>query len=477
VVTADPMTRATPRKLRRSAAARDELDMAVALELGDRYRVERRERCGPLSCVYRARDVATGQVVALKVLPHAWTQERASEGFEAAMAAWATLDHAHIIPVRDYGRTSQLLWYAMPHIDGRSLDDVLRNGGPLEPGTCLRLVAQLATALHYAHSRGIIHGNVKPGNVMVVSDGSALLGDFAVARALEADAPPRDPAAARSRLAHYVAPEERHTRQLGPAGDQYGLAVLALECLEAAASPGASPPVPRGVAEALTRSLSPAPQDRYSTVLDLVAALDAAAAPTPAPVSQPAAPLAPLPVAPVRRAPPLVWDDGYEAAPPRGHWVRWVAIAVALVLLGVAAAVVARGRAGRADAPTEQLVPAAPVVVPPPQDTTAPLVSRPAPAPPAPPAPRRAPPRAVPRAVPRATAVARGRVLVGATPWGDLYIDDRLIGHTPKALPLDAGWHTVRIARDGFAAFEQRVHVAPGEDVRLTGIVLRKLGP
>jgi len=83
----------------------------------------------------------------------------------------------------------------------------------------------------------------------------------------------------------------------------------------------------------------------------------------------------------------------------------------------------------------------------------------------------------VPRAVPRATAVARGRVLVGATPWGDLYIDDRLIGHTPKALPLDAGWHNVRIARDGFAAFEQRVHVAPGEDVRLTGIVLRKLGP
>ena len=477
MMTTDEMTRPTTRKLRRSAAARDELDMAVALELGDRYRVERRERCGPLSCVYRARDVATGQVVALKVLPHAWTQERASEGFEAAMAAWATLDHAHIIPVRDYGRTSQLLWYAMPHIDGRSLDDVLRNGGPLEPGTCLRLVAQLATALHYAHGRGIIHGNVKPGNVMVVSDGSALLGDFAVARALEAGAPPRDPAAARSRLAHYVAPEERHTRQLGPAGDQYGLAVLALECLEAAVSPGASSPAPRAVREALTRALSPAPQDRYSTVLDLVAALDAAAAPTPAPASQPAAPLAPLPVAPVRRAPPLVWDDGYEAAPPRGHWVRWVAIAVALVLLGVAAAVVARGRAGRADAPTEQLVPAAPVVVPPPQDTTAPLVSRPAPAPPAPPAPRRAPPRAVPRAVPRATAVARGRVLVGATPWGDLYIDDRLIGHTPKALPLDAGWHTVRIARDGFAAFEQRVHVAPGEDVRLTGIVLRKLGP
>src|SRR6184192_615238 len=82
------MTRATTRKLPRTATARDELDMAVALELGDRYQVERRERCGPLSCVYLARDRAAGQVVALKVLPHAWRQERASEGFEAAMAAW-----------------------------------------------------------------------------------------------------------------------------------------------------------------------------------------------------------------------------------------------------------------------------------------------------------------------------------------------------------------------------------------------------
>src|SRR5213082_3932625 len=98
------MTRATTRKLPRTAAARDELDMAVALELGDRYQVERRERCGPLSCVYLARDMAAGQVVALKVLPHAWRQERASAGFEAAMAAWATLDHAHRSEERRVGK-------------------------------------------------------------------------------------------------------------------------------------------------------------------------------------------------------------------------------------------------------------------------------------------------------------------------------------------------------------------------------------
>src|SRR5256886_6019037 len=272
------MTRATTRKLPRTATARDELDMAVALELGDRYQVERRERCGPLSCVYLARDMAAGQVVALKVLPHAWRQERASAGFEAAVAAWATLDHAHIIPVRGFGRTSQLLWYAMPHIDGRSLDDVLRNGGPLEPHTCLRLVEQLAAALHYAHRRGVTHGNVKPSNVMVTSEGLALLSDFALARALEAG-PPHGAAASRSRLAHYVTPEERHARQLGPAADQYGLAVLALECLEAAASPCARPPAPRPLRDALNRAPTPDPPASHATSPYRVATLASSAAP------------------------------------------------------------------------------------------------------------------------------------------------------------------------------------------------------
>ncbi len=458
------MTRPTTRKLPRTAAARDELDMAVAQELGDRYQVERRERCGPLSCVYLARDVAAGQVVALKVLPHAWRQERASEGFEAAIAAWATLDHAHIIPVRGFGRTSQLLWYAMPRIDGRSLDDVLRNGGPLQPRACLRLVEQLAAALHYAHRRGVTHGNVKPSNVMVASAGLALLSDFALARALEAG-PPCDAAASRSRLAHYVTPEERHARQLGPAADQYGLAVLALECLEAAASPGAHPPVPRGVREALTRALSPDPQDRYATVLDLVAALAAGAAPAPASVSQPAAPLARPPV-----APPVLWDDGYEPGGPRARLVRRLALSAGVVI-GLAGAGLSGFRlAERAASP--ELVPppqvakavTAPVDSTPPRDTLPPPVERAAP---------HRPPRAAPAPARRPAVLAPGRLFVGATPWGEVQVDGRAVGHTPLvALPIAAGWRQLRIERDGFAPFERRIQVAPGEDVRLTDIVL-----
>jgi hypothetical protein len=304
---------------------------------------------------------------------------------------------------------------------------------------------------------------------MVASDGLALLSDFALARALEAG-PPHDAAASRSRLAHYVTPEERHARQLGPAADQYGLAVLALECLEAAASPGARPPMPPGVREALTRALSPDPQDRYATVLDLVAALAAGAAPAPASVPQPAAPLARPPV-----ASPVLWDDGYEAGGvegtggaggPRARILRRLALGAALLIALAAAGLTAFRLASPppevaaivvADPPSPH-----PVDLVPPPDTAPAVVERLAPRPPA--QPRRSPPPSV---------VAAGRLFVGATPWGEVYIDGRLVGHTPMAaLPIAAGWHQVRIVRDGFAPFEQRVQVAPGGDVRLTGIVL-----
>ena len=110
-------------------------------------------------------------------------------------------------------------------------------------------------------------------------------------------------------------------------------------------------------------------------------------------------------------------------------------------------------------------VAAAPAEPAPPRDTIAPLVARPTPRPVLPTAPRRP-----------AVVAAPGRLFVGATPWGDVQIDGRTVGHTPLvALPIEAGWHQVRVVRDGFAPFEQRVHVAPGEDVRLTSIVLQLL--
>src|SRR4029077_15225323 len=95
---------------------------------------------------------------------------------------------------------------------------------------------------------------------------------------------------------------------------------------------------------------------------------------------------------------------------------------------------------------------------------------------------KRAPPPAPPRVVtaPRrdASSAAPGRLFVNATPWGQVFVDDELIGNTPRiGVPIGSGKHRVRVSSDGFESFERTVQVAPGQDVRLTDIVLRESKP
>src|SRR6185295_14576988 len=91
----------------------------------------------------------------------------------------------HIVQVLEWGDTGQLLWYTMPLIEGRSLDRVLADDGPLELKRCLRIVEQVSSALQYGHRRGIVHGSLKPENVLVSNDGWTLLADFGIPGVLE----------------------------------------------------------------------------------------------------------------------------------------------------------------------------------------------------------------------------------------------------------------------------------------------------
>ena len=437
-----------------AAGGRDAIDAAVAQDLGAWFQVERLERRGPLSCLYLGRELDGGRPIALKVISRAGAPQQASEAFETAMAGSVALDHPHIIPVYQYGKTRRLFWCSMQRIEGRSLEDMLRGAGPLGLTTCLRLVAQLAAALDHAHRHGVTHGNVKPANVMVSLDGVALLGDFAVARALATG-------------------EEAHAGQLGAAADQYALAALTLQCLEAGAPADTSPLVPDSVRHAIARAMSQDPLQRFATVLDFAAVLERAA---PAVSSPPPTPSPERLAAPAAKPAVLLWDDAYEPPPvPDGRLVRRVALGAVLMILLAGAAGFGLWLAGRDAAPVRLAVTppsprpevasvaAAPAEPAPPRDTVALLVERPVPRPLPPPAAHRP-----------AVVVAPGRLFVGATPWGEVQIDARAIGHTPLvALPIAAGWHQVRVVRDGFAPFEQRIRVAPGEDVRLTGIVLQ----
>src|SRR5439155_776566 len=264
-----------------AAGGRDAIDAAVAQELGARFQVKRLERRGPRAYLYLGRALNGGWPLALKAVWRAGAPPQASEAFETAMAACARLDHPHIIPLHQYGQTRRLFWYAMQRIEGRSLDETLRDTGPLELTTCLRLVAQLAAALDNAHRHGVTHGNVKPAKVMVSLDGVALLGDFAVARALQMGTWPLAP---HSRLVRYLAPEESYGGQPGPAADQYALAALTLQCLQAGAPADTAPLIPHTLRPPRPRALSQDPRQPFAPPPQFPAAPERAA-PTPNPTS------------------------------------------------------------------------------------------------------------------------------------------------------------------------------------------------
>src|SRR5205823_2064049 len=310
------------------AGGRDAIDAAVAHELRARFQVERVERRGPRSRLYLGRDLDAGRPIALKVVSRAGASKQAIEAFGTAMAASVALDHPHIIPVYQYGKTRRLFWYSMKWIQGGSLHDTLRDRGPLELTTCQRLVAELAAALYHAHRHGVTHGDVKLTNVMVSADGVALLGDFAVARALSTGSWPLAP---------------------GAAADQYALAALTLECLKAGAPADMSLLVPDTVRHALARALSQDPQQRFATVLDFAAVLEKA---TPALSSPPPTPSPEPPAAPGAKPAVLLWDDAYEQPPvPVALHARRVALGAALVILLAAAAAFGLWLAGRDPAP------------------------------------------------------------------------------------------------------------------------------
>jgi serine/threonine protein kinase len=166
--------------------------------LADRYVLERELGRGGTATVYLARDLRHDRLVALKVLyPELAAAVGAEQRFLREIRTAARLEHPHILPVLDSGTTGQrarppgsgngpeVLWYTMPYVAGESLRDRLQREGQLAIEVAVRLGREVADALEYAHSHGIVHRDIKPENILL-SGGHARVADFGIARALEA---------------------------------------------------------------------------------------------------------------------------------------------------------------------------------------------------------------------------------------------------------------------------------------------------
>src|SRR3954469_13536316 len=156
-----------------------------SIPVGDRYTVERELGRGGMAMVYLARDRKHDRLVAIKVLHAEVGGSEISQRFLREIQILSRLQHPNILALLDSGSTDERPprpFYVMPYVEGETLRQRLIREGPLPLPEALRLVREAGEALHYAHTQGLVHRDVKPENVLL-SQGHALVADFGIARA------------------------------------------------------------------------------------------------------------------------------------------------------------------------------------------------------------------------------------------------------------------------------------------------------
>jgi tetratricopeptide (TPR) repeat protein/TolB-like protein len=152
-------------------------------DLADRFTVEREIGRGGMATVYLARDLRHDRLVALKVLHPEISHSLGAERFLREIAIAGRLSHPHILPLYDSGEVNGSLFFVMPYIEGESLREHLTREIQLPVPEAIRITAEVADALEYAHGEGIVHRDIKPENILI-SGAHAIVADFGIARAI-----------------------------------------------------------------------------------------------------------------------------------------------------------------------------------------------------------------------------------------------------------------------------------------------------
>ena len=151
--------------------------------LADHYAIERELGAGGMAIVYLARDLKHDRHVAVKVFRPELAASLGTDRFLREIQVTAKLQHPHILPLYDSGEAGGFLYYVMPYVEGESLADLVAREGQLGFSDAVRITREVAEALAYAHSYGIIHRDIKPQNILL-SGGHAVVADFGIARAV-----------------------------------------------------------------------------------------------------------------------------------------------------------------------------------------------------------------------------------------------------------------------------------------------------
>ncbi len=395
-----------------------------------RYYIKELLGRGGMAAVYRAVDTVLQRDVALKVLYPQFSDDAALlERFTREAVTAAALEHPHIVPVYDVGEHEGMAYIAMKLLTGRTLQDRLQEAGTLGLDELLEVLEPVASALDYAHERGVVHRDIKPGNIFLSDDPDGprvLLTDFGIAKQL--DTPGLTTTGALIGTPDYMPPEQIAGQTVGPQSDVYALGMLAYRALTGQRAFAGStqdvllghlygqpvppsqrnPALPAGVDAVFSQATARDPAARYPRASAFVAALRQVARGAAAPTLVGATPGAPAPPAhpplepPALRPGPLPAPQlagaatlAAEAVAPhpgvgRGAGARgtgWIATIVLAVLAGGLAVGLGFVLAGRGTSGDATPVP------PPPATPSSTATSAPSPiASPEPPSPTSLPP-------------------------------------------------------------------------------------
>ena len=266
---------------------------ALRRAAGGRYSIVRRLGSGGMANVYLARHVALDRPIVVKVLhAHLAREAEMVERFRREAEAACQLVHPFICGIVDYGALGESIYLVMPYLAGGSLADVLTKDRTVPHGRSAAICAQVATALDYAHRRGIVHRDVKPDNVLFDEDGHAFITDFGIATARFHG---RLTGTGRAMgTPHYMSPEQAMGKLVDGRSDVYAVGVMLYEMIlgfppfdgadsysvgykhvheQAVAPDVVDSRTPAALSQVIMKCLSKNPADRYQRGNDLADAL------------------------------------------------------------------------------------------------------------------------------------------------------------------------------------------------------------
>ena len=256
--------------------------------INDRYEIGRRVGRGGMAEIFQARDILLDRSVAIKVLFAEFAVDPAFvERFRREAQSAAGLNHPNIVGVYDWGRVNNTYYIAMEFVDGRTLADIIRQSNTFTPVQVCDVISEVALALDSAHQNGVIHRDVKPGNILISTIGQVKVADFGIARALGAGIEQNlTQTGAVMGTATYFSPEQAQGAPTDQRSDIYSLGIVMYEILAGTVPftgenavaiaykqvhedptplDRLNKSIPIGLAAIVAKCLAKSPDERYST--------------------------------------------------------------------------------------------------------------------------------------------------------------------------------------------------------------------